>query len=752
MSRRVVRAVIAAPSVAGPRRPGRPLGTARLSSAQPIGPPRPVTYPTSALSCKVHLALGADLAARPETWSWVDITRFVRHDDGIEVTSGRKDERDVVPPGEGKLRLDNSDGRFSRRNPTGPYYGLLTKNTPIRAVVDPGSGEVARMEMFISEWPARSDLTLTDVTTPIVCAGILRRLGQGAVFKSALRRAYLGLTSAPTLYWPLEEGPDSSTGAAAIGGLATYPIQSPAVFGGEPIGASGAAAGVDFSGGGSLLLPTGQAPAAAPNGWEFECVVAFDALPSISVGQTLAIASASSGSGAAATMGFGIKNSGGTIYWSDFIFDAAGSGSTVSLTTLGAVEAGRTYHVRMVGHQEGAGLRLTVYIDGTSEFDDGFNDTVLMPTRILVNTSYDPTNAALVANTPFFSSAAFWNARRSTVPATYLAGDGYSGEQAHERIARLCTEEGVPYTATASTSPTMGAQQLKSFLQLLRQCEAVDAGVLYEQGFGLGYQSRTERHNAPVALQLDFAAGHISAEPEHADDDQQIRNSWTISRLNGGEATVEDQTSIAANGLYDDSAELALERDAQCKHAAGWRLHVGTVEEDRWPRFDIDFASTGGRTLISSWLALAFGARSTVANPPDMYSPDPVDVFVEGRWERWDPINWNAAIFTTPATPYEVYVVAASGNRGRVDMAHSSVAVEAASGATALSVASTGALWVTGPVSFDIAVGGERMTVTNISGSSSPQTFTVTRSANGVSKIQAVGTKVRLWKPGVYAQ
>jgi hypothetical protein len=69
---------------------------------------------------------------------------------------------------------------------------------------------------------------------------------------------------------------------------------------------------------------------------------------------------------------------------------------------------------------------------------------------------------------------------------------------------------------------------------------------------------------------------------------------------------------------------------------------------------------------------------------------------------------------------------------------------------TSLSVATTlGPLWTTDTdeMPFDINVGGEQMTVTAISGSSSPQTFTVTRSVNGVTKEHASGSDVRLWTP-----
>jgi hypothetical protein len=60
-------------------------------------------------------------------------------------------------------------------------------------------------------------------------------------------------------------------------------------------------------------------------------------------------------------------------------------------------------------------------------------------------------------------------------------------------------------------------------------------------------------------------------------------------------------------------------------------------------------------------------------------------------------------------------------------------------------------LWTTNAADFpfDINVAGERMTVTNISGSSSPQTFTITRSVNGVAKAQTAGTDVRLFFPAI---
>src|SRR6185369_11213579 len=97
--------------------------------------------------------------------------------------------------------LDNRDGRFSRRNPTGPYYGQLTFNTPIWMTVDPGSGPVTRFTGFVNEWPTRWDRSATDSTVPIQCAGIMRRLQQGTDAKSALRRTITGANATQPVHY-----------------------------------------------------------------------------------------------------------------------------------------------------------------------------------------------------------------------------------------------------------------------------------------------------------------------------------------------------------------------------------------------------------------------------------------------------------------------------------------------------------------------------------------------------------------------
>ena len=78
------------------------------------------------------------------------------------------------------------------------------------------------------------------------------------------------------------------------------------------------------------------------------------------------------------------------------------------------------------------------------------------------------------------------------------------------------------------------------------------------------------------------------------------------------------------------------------------------------------------------------------------------------------------------------------------------------SSATTLSVATTNSgspLWTTAAADFpfDVTIAGEQITVTNITGTSSPQTFTVTRSVNGVVKAQSAGAAVALFHAPILA-
>lgn len=82
-----------------------------------------MVYPITELPVKVELQLDG---------VWTDVTGYVRVADKIQVTRGRRNEGGTFEPGECSMVWNNQGGRFSPRNPTGPYYGAFGRNTPLR--------------------------------------------------------------------------------------------------------------------------------------------------------------------------------------------------------------------------------------------------------------------------------------------------------------------------------------------------------------------------------------------------------------------------------------------------------------------------------------------------------------------------------------------------------------------------------------------------------------------------------------------
>ena len=164
-------------------------------------------YPEDPLPVSVEIYLG-------ESLGWVDITDYVFvRDGGISISRGFRDESIRPEPSSVTMTLNNRDGRFSPRNPTGPYYGLIGRNTPIRVSVALDAIDPADQVRFVgevSEWPTRWDKSGWDVWTSITAQGVLRRLQQGAgPVRSPFRWGMLtprfnGVVEA---YWPMEDGP-----------------------------------------------------------------------------------------------------------------------------------------------------------------------------------------------------------------------------------------------------------------------------------------------------------------------------------------------------------------------------------------------------------------------------------------------------------------------------------------------------------------------------------------------------------------
>jgi hypothetical protein len=178
------------------------------------------------------------------------------------------------------------------------------------------------------------------------------------------------------------------------------------------------------------------------------------------------------------------------------------------------------------------------------------------------------------------------------------------------------------------------------------------------------------------------------------------------------------------------------------------------VDEARYPR--LAFRLNAVPSIASDVAGLDLGDLVRITDLPSWLPPDDVDALVQGTVETLGSHMRDVELVTAPASPFDVaaFAAAESGTADKFDTAGSELAGAIDTDDTTLSVETTaGPVWTTDDAEdgFDLYVGGERVTVTDISGSSSPQTFTVTRSVNGVVKAHAEGTTVRLWKPARFA-
>lgn len=653
--------------------------------------------------------------------------------------------------------LTVTDSTYLGPGGIGVRSGIATGNTNARPVVFSYDNISAstwcnRFTGTVPEWPPRWDSSGKDAYVPITAGGIKRRLSQGAApLRSTLFRS--AVSHNPAAYWSLEEEPTSSTFAEALGRIPmTWSGGAPKRGTGGP---PGSAPLVTLAA--DTQLVGRVAPYPASSWWGAQLVFK---VPDAQ-GQDMPILDIylESGTYQRWRLWYGYNLSRGSVYW--VAYDRGGNPTAnLGATGLQAFPDGKGWgHDIILGfnvHQSGGNILL----DGAFASPDDPAGERLTFTASIPGTNGNVTQVVV----PWMSGYPHTDwvyGHILIMPGQFTLFDrqmyGYSGEKAADRFSRLCAEEGVQFTVRAGDSAPMGPQPLDTFVHLLEDCEAADSGgLLYEVGTGFGYVPRTARYNPPVAMALDFSAGHIAAPPEPTDDDQLLRNDITCKRPNGSSGRYIDTTSnnaVKKVGRYDEEVTVNVQTDSVLLSHAAWRVHLGTVDEMRWPLLELNLAAPGAVSLIPTWLGVGLGARITAAHPPVEGTRSLLDLLLEGYREHLNVYDWTVSANCSQASPWRVFVV----GRDRVDGDGYQLAVDADATTPTLSVKSTtGRLWgVTGdPQSsfpFDIEVAGIRLRVTGISGTVSPQTFTVQRSMDGFDKPLPAGAAVRLWKPAAIA-
>jgi len=644
--------------------------------------------------------------------------------------------------------------------------GGNTNSKPIVFRYDDLDVTIPRFAGETSSMMPLTELDHSDRTVTVTCAGIMRRLQQGAAPLHSSPRRYLTSPNSPLTwrsYWPLEEIPDEVPLGRNLGGGVparfdrftdvtpptppTGAVKWHAATGLPPI--SGAP---ELTNGGKLTMLLMGNPLSTSwsvtwwqrigadtgaNVW-IRCSVPEDDISFIFYTDGT----------------YEVYRITTDPFSSDLLFAGTmplyGSDDVWHLMTFGAVDAG-------------ANVRYYIGIDDQADFPDSvlYAQAIMpFPARFEMFVDTGTTQPSAVGHVVLYDEDAWTNAGDYGI---WRGFNGYVGETAAQRFTRLCSEEGVSYGLVGYDvfSTFMGPQTPKPLLDLLFECVDADQGSLYEPRGDAALVMRTTRSligRDPV-LTLDYAAGEVAGPFGPTDDDTDTVNDVTAKRTFGGRSRYEQTTGPlntaapgtrrGAVGRYDAQKTVNLRDDGLLADVASWAVHMGTIDEARYPTVTVDLtaeAVSSNAALTTSLLDVDIDDALLITNAQAALIYDDVRQIVRGYVEKFDTAYRHTIQFnTTPAAAYD------AGNLDetvvRLSSDTSALAANVTSTATSITVTTTHSEWSGADQPFDITVGGERMTVTAVTGGRPTQTFTVTRSVNGVVKAQTSGAAVALAAP-----
>lgn len=665
------------------------------------------------------------------------------------------------------LRFNDADERFSPRNPTGPYFGRIGRNTRVRLSL-PRIG-VGTEDLFVGaaqDWQAVPGAEPEDREVVVTIRDDLGR-NYWARLASAYRR---GVTAASTTltglvaYWPME----------------------------EPSGAR------EFSSGlpdGRPLVITG-APSFAADSESFEC---SDPLPTFAAGVSTTTTLPASVTGGEVQVRFLLRVPPGGVSAETSLARIVMSGGTVSVLDVrlladGNIAAqafdedgvsfgtglapyglnGRSVRFEVSLQQSGSNvLRKTAQLEvgeitGASATGTLTGETLGRPRTIILGASGGLDGVTIGHLTV-----------QTTVTSVYdLAAqlDAYRTETAAARIGRLCIEEGIPRVITAGpgdTAAVCGPQRSQDLLGQLRDAEAADGGFLFTPRVSTGFAFRSNESmlgQAPKVTGSWTGLGIVTDPlPVPIDDDSDAANDVTLSLLTGESVRLVQETGPTSVldppdgiGRYEVEGTANVNDTTALRQRTGWELSLGTVDEPRLSTFVIDFGGApydlsdgaldeaGMLDLQEAVRSVDVGDRIVITDMPSWWGSDTADLLVVGVQVEVAPWVHRRAFVTRPYAPYR------SGKWG--DPTDSRWSGEGTTLRTALTTTATSvnlalpaaevlAGWTHADGDYEAVIGGEHMTVTAVSSvtvvsGQRRQTLTVTRSVNGVVKTHDVGAPV----------
>lgn len=672
----------------------------------------------------VEIAWGANLTADQSTWGWVDVTTDVQIENDskfVTIRPGRADEASRTQPATASLTLDNRLGRYSK-SALSPNWPNVRKNTPVRIRIIYLGVSYTRFFGYATSFSPSWDTTGNYATVALTANGTLRRENQGQeVLRSPLTRAYSASNAIG--YWPMEDASNATILSSPL--LNVFPMtffglslaSNTALVSSEPLPV------FDTTGKGSIL---GVAPAyVATQYWELNYVQLWNQgaadvaiLFVNTTGTYKRWEIVARGTGAALGLTVTLN-----------VYDVNGAQTVLTNAGLGSFFFGQWTRIKLFV-SESAGV-LTWTLDALPATASGAGGFVSGTVAGVAGSLLSVTNAPDAnRNGLALGHVALFNAASSPTASIDHATAAFVGESPTARIARLASEQGelVDIKSPGTSTATMGAQTVDTYINLLHACEMVDQGYLYD-GFdqGLTYQPRGGRENALPLLTLNAAAQDLTPPFAPVDDDLLLGNKYTATRSGGSSAIVTDTAdALGTNviGTYSSGDTYNNQLDADLIQYAAWKVHLqGTSDTYRYPT--LVFSIHRRTALLAAWLQTQLTTPVTVTNIQSALStapPEDINLVLQGYTEILGKFTWDVAVNGSPYDPWRITVLAADTGDGstflcRLETDGSHVVGANPAGSSSLTVVTpSGPLWTTTADDFPlyVTIGGLRVTVNSI--------------------------------------
>lgn len=643
----------------------------------------------------------------------------------------------------------------------------------------------------VSEWPQTQDTTARDQTVRITIEGPRGRLAaaktiaRSALYQQVLITYYGGFSPIPDAYFPLEDSAQTVTNTirSAVGGNSNLRFEV------QPAPANTTVGTVSW--GAETTLPgTKQAPTVKGGGALFATILpptsatdwGFAFAAKLNYADGFLMSASSSPDAGADPMYWRIRMSpGSTVVEVDLL--RTGAVVTPMMTyDLGSKEAVEGWHTFILEASDiGADVAYLLFVDGVQE--DTYTDTG----GTLQGVAY--INLGTVDNATggiSYAHLVVWGDLILSVSTEgyHNAAVGVPGEWPTYRAKRLATEYGYAYdwigfggvtgfgpsASLPGDGKPMGAQRVANLLDLFNDCEKLDGGVLYEQRSS-GFQFRTLASMSGRSSWITFdvaTSKHLSG-LQPVPDNRELCNRFTARRADGGEYIYSLDTGPMSTlppneggvGVVDRSDTFNAVDESALPDLARHRVARGTIQQERYPSVTVELHrpavyETAG--LLSLLHDLDIGDQVTLSGLTSWRVYDDRDVLVIGINGQLDQFRHTKNLATVPAELTRVLrlsaSVATSTEASRLGSGYTTLAEDLTTTETdvTIEVETNRAFWVNSTshsnrFPFDVICGGEVMRVTaGTAPSGQNQTWTVTRSINGVVKTHSAGARLDLFR------